>query len=247
MGNPLHFSLEVPKRAHQLLRDLYEHLGESDGNRLPLKATFLLSVSMPIVILPIERILKYRRGANSGHMNDAVLNPKLADAVDQAIDLQAAVHQADFFIGPWQFASLEKGVGFPNLALDGLPDAIGALLDAPAAIEEAKNLSANRFCKILRNALAHGGILYLDEHGRSSSTAPVRRFAFVSTDNPSNPTKLFFLRIGMADYRAFLQKWVEWLKTEAINEILAEDVGVDATDSSVAIILEDAAEATRRG
>jgi hypothetical protein len=85
MGNPLHFSLEVPKRAHQLLRDLYEHLGESDGTRLPLKATFLLSVSMPIVILPIERILKYRRNANSGRMDDAVLNPKLADAVDHAI------------------------------------------------------------------------------------------------------------------------------------------------------------------
>ena len=44
----------------------------------------------------------------------------------------------------------------------------------------------------------------------------------------------------MADYRVFLQKWVEWLKTEAINEILAEDVGVDATESSVAIIPEDA-------
>lgn len=244
MGNPLHFSLEVPKRAHQLLRDLYEHLGESEGTRLPLKATFLLSVSMPIVILPIERILKYRRGANSGHMNDAVLNPKLADAVDQAIDLQAAVHQADFFMGPWEFASLDRGEGFPNLAADGLPDAIAGLLDMPAAIEDARTLSANRFCKILRNALAHGGILYLDEDGRSSSTAPVQRFAFVSTDNPNAPTKLLFLRIGMADYRAFLQKWVEWLKTEAINEILAEDVGVDATESSVAIILEDAAEAT---
>jgi hypothetical protein len=69
---------------------------------------------------------------------------------------------------------------------------------------------------------------------------PARRFAFVSTDNPNNPTKLFFLRIGMADYRAFLQKWVEWLNTEAINEILAEDVGIDATESSVAIIAEDA-------
>lgn len=250
MGNPLHFSLEVPKRAHQLLRDHYEHLGGSDGSRLPLKATFLLSVSMPIVILPIERILKYRRGANSGHMNDAVLNLKLADAVDHAIDLQAAIHLADFFTGPWQFASLDKGGGFPNLAVDGLPEAIAAQLDAPTAIEDARNLSANRFCKILRNALAHGGILYLDEYGRSSSAAPVRRFAFVSTDNPSIPTKLFFLRIGMADYRAFLQKWVEWLQTEAINEILAEDVGVDATESSVAIILEDAAEATaatRRG
>ncbi|OBY05208.1 hypothetical protein BAE36_21335 [Rhizobium leguminosarum bv. trifolii] len=70
MGNPLHFRLEGPRRAHQLLRDLYEQLGDSDGTRLSLKAMFLLSVSMPIMILPIERILKYRRNPAHVHMND---------------------------------------------------------------------------------------------------------------------------------------------------------------------------------
>ncbi|CAH1662417.1 hypothetical protein [Chelatococcus asaccharovorans] len=208
-----------------------------------MKATFLLSVSMPIVILPVERILKYKRRPSEVHMNDAVLNPTLADAVDKGIDLEAKVHLADFFTGPWQFASLEKGAGFPNLAADGLPEAIAAQLDTPDAVEDAKNLSANRFCKILRNALAHGGILYLDEHGRSSSASPVRRFAFVSTNDPRNPTKLLFLRIGMADYRAFLQKWIDWLKTAAIDEMLARDVGLDATEAADAIVPEEAAKA----
>ena len=87
--------------------------------------------------------------------------------------------------------------------------------------------------------------MYLDEHGQSSSTAPVRQFAFVSTNNPNNPTKLFFLRIGMADYRAFLQKWVDWLQTEAIDEILAKDVGLDAAKVDE-IIPEEADERTRR-
>lgn len=208
-----------------------------------MKATFLLSVSMPIVILPVERILKYKRRPSEVHMNDAVLNPTLADAVDKGIDLEAKVHLADFFTGPWQFASLEKGAGFPNLAADGLPEAIAAQLDTPDAVVDAKNLSANRFCKILRNALAHGGILYLDEHGRSSSASPVRRFAFVSTNDPRNPTKLLFLRIGMADYRAFLQKWIDWLKTAAIDEMLARDVGLDATEAADAIVPEEAAKA----
>ena len=227
MGNPTHFSLEVPKRAHQLLRDLYEQLTDSDGTRLPLKATFLLSVSMPIVILPIERILKYKQKRTEGHMNDAVLNPRLADAVDRAIDLKGAVHEAKFFTGPWQYASLEKGAGFPNLAVTGLPDAVAAQLDAPEAIERAKSLSADTFCRIVRNALAHGGVLYLDQNGRSNSGGPVRRFAFVSTDRPNNPTKLHFLRIKMADYRAFLQHWVDWLNRETIDEVLAEDLGLD--------------------
>lgn len=246
MGNPTHFSLEVPKRAHQLLRDLYEQLTDSEGTRLPLKATFLLSVSMPIVILPIvilpiERILKYRRKAE-GHMNDAVLNPRLANAVDRAIDLEGKVHEAKFFTGPWQYASLKKEQGFPNLAVDGLPDVVVEQLDSPEAIEDARSLSAHRFCGILRNALAHGGVLYLDEHGHSCSGAPVRRFAFVSTDRPNNPTKLHFLRIKMADYRAFLQCWVDWLNGEAIDEILAEDLGLDAPDAEMMTIPEGVAE-----
>lgn len=242
MGNPTHFSLEVPKRAHQLLRDLYEQLTDSDGTRLPLKATFLLSVSMPIVILPIERILKYKEKRAEGHMNDAVLNPRLADAVDRAIDLKGKVHEAKFFTGPWQYATLERGTGFPNLAVAGLPDAVAGQLDAPEAIERAKSLSAHRFCGILRNALAHGGVLYLDEHGHSCTGAPVRRFAFVSTDRPNNPTKLHFLRIKMADYRAFLQCWVDWLNGEAIDEILAEDLGLDAPDAEMMTIPEEVAE-----
>lgn len=238
MGNPTHFSLEVPKRAHQLLRDLYEQLNDSDGTRLPLKATFLLSVSMPIVILPIERILKYKQKRAEGHMNDAVLNPRLADAVDRAIDLEGEVHQAKFFTGPWQYASLKKGQGFPNLAVDGLPEAIAAQLDSPEAVEGARTLSAHRFCGILRNALAHGGVLYLDQHGRSCSGAPVRRFAFVSTDNPRNPTELRFLRIKMVDYRAFLQHWVDWLNREAIDEILAEDLGLNGPDTEAVAVPE---------
>lgn len=132
---------------------------------------------MPIIILPIEHILKYKRKPSEVNMNDAVLNPKLADAVDRAIDLEAKVHLTDFFTGLRQFASLEKRAGFPNLAADGLPGAVAAQLDSPSAIEDANNLSAKRFCKILRNALAHGGILYLEEHGRSSSASPVRHFA----------------------------------------------------------------------
>ena len=241
MGNPTHFSLDVPKRAHQLLRDLYEQLTDSDGTRLPLKATFLLSVSMPIVILPFERILKYKQKRAEGHMNDAVLNPRLADAVDRAIDLKGKVHEAKFFTGPWQYASLKKGQGFPNLAVEGLPDSVAAQLDAPEAVERARSLSADTFCHILRNALAHGGVLYLDQHGRSNSGAPVRRFAFVSTDKLNNPTKLHFLRIKMVDYRAFLQHWVDWLNREAIDEVLAEDLGLDESDAEAVAIPETAA------
>lgn len=238
MANPIHFSLEVPKRAHQLLHEMYERLGVSEGTQLSLKATFLLSVSMPMIILPIERILKYKRPRAPEHMNDAALNARLAEAVDRGIDLRSQVHRASFFTGRWQYATLAKGAAFPNLAATGLPAAIATELDLPDAIDNARNLSANLFCKILRNALAHGGILYLDEHGRTHSDAPVRRFAFVSMDDPHNPTKLHFLRIAMADYRAFLECWVNWLNTEAMEVVLSEDLALDGLPAEAAAVAE---------
>ena len=69
------------------------------------------------------------------------------------------------------------------------------------------------------------------------------RFAFVSTDRLNNPTKLHFLRIKMADYRAFLQLWVDWLNREAIDEVLAEDLGLDESDTEAVAIPEAAANA----
>lgn len=87
-------------------------------------------------------------------------------------------------------------------------------------------------------------MLYLDQHGRSSSGSPVRRFAFVSTDNPYNPSKLYFLRITMADYRAFLQRWVDWLNGEAMEQILADDLGLEALEAEASTIPDETVDAT---
>lgn len=43
----------------------------------------------------------------------------------------------------------------------------------------------------------------------------------------------------MADYRAFLQRWVDWLNEEAIEEILAEDLGLEALEAEAVVIPED--------
>ena len=47
----------------------------------------------------------------------------------------------------------------------------------------------------------------------------------------------------MADYRAFLQLWVDWLNREAIDEVLAEDLGLDESDTEAVAIPEAAANA----
>ncbi|OWK25773.1 hypothetical protein AJ87_01325 [Rhizobium yanglingense] len=57
--------------------------------------------------------------------------------------------------------------------------------------------------------------IYLDEHGRSTPGAPVRAFCFVSTKVKNSKVEgLDFLRVGMKNYRAFLQLWAKWLQDE---------------------------------
>lgn len=224
MGNPQHFSRELPRRGQQLIDCHYESLGRSDGGGLPLKATFLLSISMPMVMLPIERILK-----TAAHMNDAPLDAALNTAVAAIAGPGVQFHQTPFYQpDKWELEILPKGAGFPNLALTGLPEPIAKALDLPGARQAAASLGAETFLRIIRNALAHGGILFLNADGRTEDGAAVRRFAFVSTDRPFNPTELRFLRVTMEGYRGFLQSWAQWLQGSAVQKSLEDVVDLEA-------------------
>ena len=129
----------------------------------------------------------------------------------------------------WEHAILPKGPGFPNLALAGLPDAVADALDLRGARQAAASLEAKTFLSIVRNALAHGGILFLNGIGRTEDGVAVRRFAFVSTDHPFKPTELRFLRITMEGYRGFLQSWASWLQASVVQKALDEVVDLEAT------------------
>lgn len=224
MGNPQHFSRELPRRGQQLIDVHYNDLTESRGG-LPLKATFLLSISMPMVMLPIERILK-----TTSHMNDAPLDAALEAAVAAVAGPGVALHQTPFYQPDrWELETLPKGAGFPNLALSGLPAPIANALDLPAARHAAASLQAETFLRMIRNALAHGGILFLNADGRTEDGAAVHRFAFVSTDHPFKPTVLRFLRVTMEGYRNFLQSWAQWLQGSVVQASLEDVVDLEAT------------------
>jgi len=238
MGNPQHFSRDLPQRCQQLLRDLYFDLPHREGSGpvpLKLKATFLLAISMPMINLPLERINKYRDDGQAKrpaaeHMNDFQLDPRVADAVKLVIDENTLLKDAPFFsAGAWRYHELAKGNGFPNLAKDGLPKDIAEKLRHNSA-EAGNVVSTKLFCEILRNSLAHGGVLFLNEQGESSYGDPVRKFAFVSTKGMNNPSALHILRIGMKEYRTFLNKWAAWLKKSGVQKQLETSVEGEATE-----------------
>ena len=231
MTIPKHFSLEVSQRALKLIREFYDRTSDIKSKSLP-KATLLLSMSMPIVILPLERIKKYGNDPSKGHMNDTTLNKDLANAIEETVNFNEKVHKKEFFADLWQYASFKKGKGFSNLAVEGLPKKIVEELNSQEeATKRAGQLSTLCFFKILRNALAHGGILYSDEHGRSRPDSIVDRFVFVSTGRSDNLTEFRFLQIKVTDYRIFLEEWIEWMMgNQAINKVMADDLGSDTID-----------------
>jgi hypothetical protein len=227
MGDPIHYSLELPQRCLQLIDELWpvvERTRQWDMPHLgPLSTTFLISMSMPIINLPIERIERHRSGGPDTYANDRKIDPEISAAVDKVLGSQP-LHQAPFFgKGEWHFATRTQPP-FPNIA-ERLPDTIAELLGTEEASERAEKMPTSQWCSILRNALAHGGIGYLDEDGRSTYGNPVKMLLFVSGKfDPANPKKLTavnLLRISETDYRAFLGKWVVWLLESGISKTFA--------------------------
>ncbi len=218
MGNPQNFSVDVPRRCNLLLEQLWHSVSEKADGRLPLNASFLLAISTPIVNLPVERIWKPQNGRAVGYLNDAVLDASLAKSVKSNIG-QQPVSQAPFYrAGAWRYHYLPKGAALPNLSRQGLPMAVHQALSTAGGVTDANALATETFCSILRNGLAHGGVLYLDSNGQTMEGAPVTRFCFVSTKQKKGAVLgLHFLQVTMKDYRTFLGMWVSWLSGATSN------------------------------
>jgi hypothetical protein len=87
-----------------------------------------------------------------------------------------------------------------------------AAMDAPAV----------RVLTDLRNALAHGGIAYLDERGQQSG-GEAAMLAFVGAVMTRNRiTAVNVLRVGERDYRRFLSAWASWLRQSGVSAALSD-------------------------
>lgn len=202
--------------------------GEDRPDIGPLTSTFLLSMSMPILSIPLERIERQiDRPAGTGYADDTFLNPAVVNAFENVIR-RGQLGDAPFYKGgAWRFHSIKKGP-FLNIA-EGIPEPVADRLSSDEAVEAARSMPAQQWISIIRNAMAHGGIAYLDEHGRSSYGTPVKMYAFVSGKYGKPKCQhadaecryglgmlegLNILRVSEMDYRDFLHDWVKWLEVK---------------------------------
>lgn len=239
MGKPQHYSIELPSRCFDLINGLWPAANEVYGGARPdlgpLTSTFLLSMSMPILNIPLERIERQiNKNEDEAYADDRQLNPEAVEAFVKVIR-KGKLGDAPFYKdGTWRFHPL-RDEPFPNIS-KGLPLQLAEALEHDGAVDAARAMPALQWVSLLRNAMAHGGIAYLDENGRSRHEAPVKMFAFVSgkygggkyggpkCENADAACwfgmgkleGLNFLRISEDDYRNFLGDWVAWFEASKI-------------------------------
>ncbi len=133
---------------------------------------------MPIINIPTERIEKNLRLRESeGYVDDRKINVKVTEAFKVVLQ-RGRLEQAPFFeSGAWRFFEYR---GEPINLSEDFPEEIAVELDKEEAAERAATMQASQWLSVVRNALAHGGILYLNEKGRSAHDASVRMFGFVN-------------------------------------------------------------------
>ena len=135
------------------------------------------------------------------------------------------MRRSPFFIpDAWSFAF--RDATSPFNAAEEFPEDLAEELTTKQAKLKAARMETSQWCSTLRNALAHGGIAYLDESGRSSYNRPVAMYAFISRkyEGSGDQKKLIganILRISEINYRDFLRKWVAWLERLGIARDVA--------------------------
>lgn len=227
MGAPEHYSLELPERCLHLIEELWPEVervrAPGQPHRGPLTTTFLLAMSTPIITLPIERIQRHLDKALGGYIDDRSLNGGLASEVRRVFNAPRLETAPFFNEGRWRFATTPYSG--ENLALH-LPDSFLAGLRDDASATAAAQMPVSQWASCLRNALAHGGVLYLDREGYQALGRETEMLAFVSGWCPDRdftrpPERLNILRITEADFRDFLRNWVGWLSASGLSRALA--------------------------
>ncbi|VDC27467.1 hypothetical protein [Pseudogemmobacter humi] len=220
MGSPDHYGVELPSRCLKLLDAIWANaeqvFPDHEEELGPLTATFLLSMAIPIVNLPIERIERRNGARFDGYIDDRNLDPKLSERMHVCLGNQKIQNAPFFLAGAWSYFRAQ--LAEPINISDGFPDEIAIELARPDAVVAASTLPGSQWSSILRNSMAHGGVVYLDADGRTARHRPAKFFVFVSgrfdRDDCGRPIKLNSvetLRVSIPQFREFLRAWVSWL------------------------------------
>jgi hypothetical protein len=214
--------MEIAARCQDLI-DLLIDRTDSDPKlierwRGPLRTTFLLAMSTPMLVLPMERLFKpvLRK---PGMADDSKLDEAVGHRVRETFAKGRGFQETDFY-EPKVWSYIDATRRFP--VANAWPSEIFDALDRPDAINAAGAAPPADVLECLRNALSHGGIAYLDKRGRQSEDATYM-LGFAAYPAFNRKDELRILRVSVDGYHRFLAAWTRWLTESGIEDKLAHE------------------------
>ncbi len=203
MGVPDRFATEYPRRALELIDIL-----EASAREKSLLGSFGLFAAAAVLTIPFERM----RASHFLHDDD-----RDADLVKHLKDLEKAKFlAAPFWQGPpgggqWRQSRIMNNVDKVHKWVD--QDGRDPRSAEANTIQARK---AGEVLRVLRNALAHGNIIYLDEEGQEKPGNQMVYMAFLSRyeETAGQREQGETYRVVITTEEAFLQfvkSWAVWI------------------------------------
>lgn len=198
---PKRFAIEYPERCLHLI-DAFESL----ARRHDLMGTFSIMMAATVLIVPIERA-----------KNNHPMSQEKGGAFQAALKrlMKQKWLNADFWpdgnIGDWRFSRI---MGDPNVPHDWTDDQGRQSFSAEANTINTR--SVDDVLRVLRNALAHGNVLYLDGNGHETENKRVEYLGFLSryeeTDEQRATGETYrLLAVREPDFLPFVRAWATWV------------------------------------
>jgi hypothetical protein len=207
MGIPSRFAIEYPQRALKLIAML-----ELRARHRELLGSFGLLAASAVLTIPYERM----KSQHFLHKQD--IDSDLAGALKRL--QKTAFLQAPFWEkkipGNWWQSRIFSAVQ----NVDGWRDKQGLHPFADGAVSKLTDQSrtADEVIRVLRNALAHGNVIYLDREFRETPGEQMVYMAFLSryeeTHEHRTTSETYRLVVtGEEEFLNFVKCWASWIGT----------------------------------
>lgn len=204
---PSVFTYDFAVRCRSLLEGLEataRNISDPSFGAGPLITTFAITMAMPLIIVPIERLGTYR-GASKHDRKDL---PEMYERL--RTELEKPFGETPFRgTGTWSQMSVPGIVHNPQ--------------DWRQCLGKVKNIFNTELCDAinaqpainvlngLRCALGHGSIAYLDRRGQFAPGEEAQIIALYAKDYDNNEPVVRIYSVGQDDFLNFLRQWSEFL------------------------------------
>ncbi len=216
MGIPTRFAIEYPQRALRLIKML-----ELDARKHDLLGSFGLLAASAILTIPYER-MQIRHFLNRQH-----LDSDLASALKQ-------LKKSSFLHGPF-WENHKPGNWWQSRIVSSVQNVDEWRDDRglhPLASGNVNKLAdqkrtADEVIRVLRNALAHGNVIYLDQEFRENSSKRMIYMAFLSRYEETEEQRAISetYRLVLTDEEEFLKFvkcWASWIGRLGDDGVVSE-------------------------